>query len=127
MKAKTTSDKTGLWIDHRQAILVNVTGDGEETYRVLSKVESHGETQEVPADDSRQHALTGYLNTYYDDVIAHLRDAESIAIFGPGEAKGELRKRLDRDGADARIVAVETADNMTDPQFVAKVRAYFSH
>lgn len=146
MSTKTTLEKTsvrtGLWIDHRHAILVTVTVDGAETRVVETKVESHIETQprrdsdsplkgsydaqEVPADDSRQRALTGQLNVYYDAVIAHLRGAESIAIFGPGEAKGELRKRLERDNLGARIVAVETADKMTERQFAAKVRDYFS-
>ena len=37
---------------------------------------------------------TAHLNTYYDKVIAYIRDAESILLFGPGEAKGELEKRL---------------------------------
>ncbi len=143
INAETTSVKTGLWIDHRHAILVSVTGHGAETHVVEAKVESGVETQprrasdsplkgpyeaqEVPADDSRQRALTGHLNIYYDAVIVHLRNAESIVIFGPGEAKGELRKRLEHDNLSARIVAVETADKMTDRQFVAKVRAYFSH
>jgi len=143
MSSNTTNVKTGLWIDHRQAMLVSFAGDGETTQIVESKVESHAETQlrrgsdsplkgsyeaqDVPADDSRQRALTGELNVYYDAVIVHLRPAESIAIFGPGEAKGELCSRMDRADLGARIVAVETADKMTDRQFVAKVRAYFSH
>jgi len=45
------------------------------------------EPSQVPADDRRQRALTGHLNVYYEAVIACLRDAESILIFGPGEAK----------------------------------------
>ena len=36
-----------------------------------------------------------------------IRDAESILIFGPGEAKGEL-KRVGRVKLGARTVAVET-------------------
>jgi hypothetical protein len=79
----------------------------------------------VPADDSRQKAFTGHLNIYYDAVIAAMRDAESILIFGPGEAKGELRKRLERNNLDGRIVAVETVDKMTDRQIAAKVRQHF--
>ena len=142
MNTKTTSVKTGLWIDHRHAILVSVTGDGAETHVVESKVESHVEsqprrdsdsplkgpyeTQGVPADDSRQRALTGHLNVYYDAVIAHLRNAESILIFGPGEAKDELRKRLESNDLGGRITGVETVDKMTDRQIAAKVRQHFS-
>ena len=66
------------------------------------------ESQRVPADNSRQRALTGHLNIYYDAVIACIGDAESILIFGPGKAKGELKKRLDKNRLGGRIAGVET-------------------
>jgi stalled ribosome rescue protein Dom34 len=83
------------------------------------------ESQKVPADDSRERELTGQLHRFYDEVIAVISDAESVLIFGPGEAKGELRKRLERRKLDVRIVAVETVDKMTDRQIAAKVREHF--
>ena len=80
---------------------------------------------QVPAADSRQRILAGHLNIYYDAVIASIRDAESILIFGPGDAKGELKKRLKRNNLGGRIVGIETVDKMTDRQIAAKVRKYF--
>jgi hypothetical protein len=59
-------------------------------------------------------------------VIASIRDAESILIFGPGEAKGELKERLEKHGLRERIVAIETIDRMTDRQIASKVRRYFA-
>jgi hypothetical protein len=129
--------KVGLWIDHKKAIVVAVTDQGEEIGLVISKVEKQlrrsgdsplkgsYEPQQVPAGDSRQKKLTGHLNLYYDAVIASIREAESILIFGPGEAKGELKKRLERDKLGGRIVGFETVDKMTDRQIVAKVRKHF--
>ena len=129
--------KVGLWIDHRKAVIVVVTDKGEETKLIISKVEkqlrrSGGsplkgpyEAHQVPADDSREREFTGHLNIYYDAVIACIRDAESILIFGPGEAKGELKKRLKRNALTKRIVGVETIDKMTDRQIAAKVRRHF--
>jgi stalled ribosome rescue protein Dom34 len=129
--------RAGLWIDHKKAIVVAVTDKGEETRLIISKVEKNlsrsGDSplegshysQQVPADDSRQRRLTGQLNIYYDAVIASIRDAESILIFGPGEAKDELRKRLKKDNLDGRIVGMETVDKMTDHQVAAKVRQHF--
>ncbi len=58
--------------------------------------------------------FTGHLNSYYQAVIASLRDAESILIVGPGEAKGELRERFEKRNRGGRIVSVETVDKMTD-------------
>ena len=59
----------------------------------------------VPADDSREREYTGHLDNYYDEVISCIRPAEAILIFGPGEAKGELRKRIERDKLDLRITS----------------------
>ena len=129
--------KVGLWIDHRKAVIVALTDQGEVTRLIISKVEkqlgrSGGvrsttpyEQQQVPADDSRERKFTGHLNIYYDAVIACLRDAESILIFGPGEAKGELKKRLERDKLGGRIVGIETTDKMTDRQIAARIRQHF--
>jgi len=129
--------KVGLWIDHRKAIVVAVTEKGAATARITSKVEKQlrrsGDSplkgpydpQQVPADDSRLRAMTGQLNTYYDAVIAAVRAAESILIFGPGEAKGELKERLEKHHLAGRIVGFETVDKMTDRQIAAKVRRHF--
>ena len=51
-------------------------------------------------------------------------DADSILIFGPGEAKIEL-ENVGHETLRARIVGVETVDKMTDRQVAAKVRQRF--
>jgi hypothetical protein len=129
--------KVGLWIDHRKAIVVAVTDKGEETALIISAVEKQlrrsgdsplkgtYEPLQVPASDSRQKALTGQLNIYYDAVIASIRNAAAILIFGPGDAKGELKKRLKKNNLDGRIAGIETVDRMTDRQIAARVRKYF--
>jgi hypothetical protein len=38
-----------------------------------------------------------HLNRYYDDVIRQLSEPEGLLVFGPGEAKRELKARLSRD------------------------------
>ena len=127
----------GLWIDHRKAIVVAVTDGGEEVALTISNVQKQlrrsgdsplkgpYEPQLVPADDSRQKAFTGDLNLYYDAVIASIGDAECISIFGPGEAKGELRERLERRGLGDRIESVEAADKMTSRQVAARARRHY--
>ena len=131
------SRNAGVWIDHRQAQIVGLTPEGETTRIILSHVNKHPqrggdsplkgayEAQQVPADDKRQRALTGELNSYYDAVIVALCDYGKLLVFGPGEAKTELHSRLVKHNQGGRVVAVETVDNMTDRQVVAKVKAYF--
>ncbi len=128
----------GLWIDHRKAVIVAVTDQGEATSLIVSRVEKQRrrvagirsmtphESSQVPADDRQERSFHAHLATYYDAVIASIRDAESILIFGPGEAKVELRQRLEKGKHVGRIVETETEDKMTDRQIEAKVREHFS-
>ena len=132
------STKVGLWIDHRQAIVVAITEQGEKIEEIVSGVEKqlqragdrplegNYEAVQVPADDSSQRDFTKHLNIYYAAVIIAIRDAESILIFGPGEAKGELKQQLEKNHLGRNIVDIQAVDKMTNPQIAAKVRAYFT-
>ncbi len=130
-------NKAGVWIDHREAVVVLLGPAREQTIHVASNVEKHlerdgdsplkgsFEARQVPPDDRRQMALTGKLNTYFDAVIHALREVDSMLIFGPGEAKGEFKKRLVRQRLDGRVAGVETVDKMTDRQIAARTREFF--
>lgn len=50
---------------------------------------------------------------------------QKLFLFGPGEAKSELKERLEKHGLGERIVGIETVDRMTDRQIAAKVRRHF--
>jgi hypothetical protein len=131
---KTTA---GLWIDHRKAVIAIISGEEEKTLEIKSNVEKQPgrfegvrstapyEALRVQADDTRQREFTSELNRYYEEVIAAIRAAESLLIFGPGEAKGELKKRLEHAKLGGHITAIEAVDKMTDREIVAKVREYF--
>jgi stalled ribosome rescue protein Dom34 len=78
------------------------------------------------AEDQRDRRFAGHLHKYYEKVASCIGDADSILILGPGEAKGELRACLQEGAFGGRVVALETADKMTDRQIAAKVRDHFS-
>lgn len=123
----------GLWIDHKEAVIVfAATGadNAEETKRMESGMEKHVRysgraASEGVAEDQRDRQYATHLDQYYDEVITQLHDAKSILIFGPGEAKGEFKKRLEHKGLGERIVGVETTDKMTDNQIAAMVREHY--
>jgi hypothetical protein len=130
--------QAGVWIDHRQAVIVALAPSGERLTRILSNVEKHPERSgdspmkgdyeaaQVPADDKRQRALTGDLARYYDAVAAALHGAASVILFGPGEAKTELHRRMTTQKSPVHVAAVQTEDKMTDAQIAAKVRVHFN-
>jgi hypothetical protein len=124
--------KIGLWIDHREAVIVALADKGEQITRIKSDAEKQIRVEGGSRKDGLQttEAIRGkkldtQLGNYFDDIIAHIRDAELIQIFGPGDAKNELAKRLEKDRLKERIVEIETTDNMTDNQIAAKVRERF--
>ena len=124
--------QAGLWIDHREAVIVLLTDKDERITHIKSDAEKQVRFPGGSRKDGLQktEAVRGKrleqdLGKYFDDVIDTIREAELIQIFGPGEAKGELAKRLEAEGLKERIVEVETMDKMTDHQIAAKVREYF--
>ena len=120
--------QVGLWIDHREAVIVTLTDDVQEVQRITSNVEelvSDVNAPHVSQQDRHDRRIDVQLGRYYGEVIDAIRQADAIVIFGAGEAKGEFQKKLERQGLAERIVAVETADSMTEGQIAAKVRQYF--
>jgi hypothetical protein len=136
-KGNAMKNKAGVWIDHRKAVIVRITDDGEETRQINSDVvrpfaSAGGPSSKQPdrregfvAESTLEHTFTMQLNTFYDAVLTALRDADSVLIIGPGEAKGEFQKRLKSKKFPAHVVELEAADKMTDRQIAALVREHF--
>ena len=129
--------KIGLWIDHKKAILVVLTEQSEHIQQIESGIGRHVRYRGAPhskspfsaqyqqGDDQLDNKFTEQLNKFYQKVIARIREADAILIFGPGEAKGELEKRIAHEKVRARIVGTETTDKLTVRQIAAKVRKSF--
>jgi hypothetical protein len=129
--------KVGMWVDHRQANIVFLWKDGEVTKDIQSNVEKQlrrsgdspadepYEAAQVPASDRRESSYVGHMAGYYEEIVAAVREAVSVFIFGPGEAKGELRKHFDKHNLGGRIVGFESADKMTPRQIFQKVREFY--
>jgi hypothetical protein len=83
----------------------------------------------VPGDGSpeniRDRRFWKHLGEYYDKIIAHIRGATEIQIFGPEVAKYELQKRLEDEGLAGHIVSIEEEGKLTDLQIAAKVQKRF--
>ena len=130
--------KAGVWIDHRQAIVVLITEAGKKINKIKSGIEkpvrsagrSSSKNKYTPndfvAEDRLEHKFVNHLKKYYDEVIACIGGAEAILILGPGEAKGEFLKRLQSKKLAGVIVELETVDKMTDRQIAAKVGKHFA-
>ena len=125
----------GVWIDHKQAYLI---------WYETGRVEAISSNLEPPAHFSGGTQLGGKLNQkgdtelrhndryrlqlgkFYQLVIDALKDADSIFVMGPGEAKVEFEKALrKRKVMQQRLRKVETADKMTKNQMIARVKKFY--
>ena len=132
-------NNVGLWLDRRKAVIVSITNDGETIERVESNVErkvrlSGGSRtaktpfgpQQVSVDGKQEDRIKQQLRKYYQEIIQRIQDADQILILGPGEAKTEIKKEIQKSRELAlNKITVEPADKMTERQIAAKVRQFF--
>lgn len=129
--------RIGLWIDGREAVIVSVDGEDIHTEHVQAVVEPHvrysggvrsqgGQGYQGDAgEDRRARRYEGQLEHYFGEVATRLRGARAIALYGPGEAKRRLERRLVREGLGERIVGVTPVGQLSERQLVAVVKARF--
>lgn len=128
---------TGLWIDHKEAVLVSIQNDQTLVQRLESGAESHlkpsggwksGGTsvaQSVSNEHTAEERLKHQYHAFYQQVIKLLGDSTNIAIFGPGEAKIELAKEIGKSSElHKKVLSVETCERLTENQIVAKVKIF---
>lgn len=125
--------EVSLWIDQREAVLVPISDRGDEMVRIYSDIEIDAQfsgcsrsTESQDVENMQNRKFTTNLGRYIDNVIEGIRNADSIWIFEPGEAKDELVKHLEIKNLSQRSMGIETTDKLTDPQITAKIRQYFS-
>ncbi len=129
----------GIWVDHRKAVIVTIENKAAVTREVLSNMEKHvrysggdhenssGDSSGSNAEDMQDRKFNNRLGNYYEALVTLIRDADSILIFGPGEAKAELKNQLVQDNLGGKIAAIETEDKMTVRQITAKVQMHFQN
>ena len=122
--------KVGLWLDRNKAVIVTIANKTEARRIITSDMEHYVlYSTVVPGDGSpenlRDRRFWNHLGEYYEKIVAHIRDAEEIQIFGPGVAKFELEKHLETEGLAIHIVSMEEVEKMSDLQIGIKVQKRF--
>jgi hypothetical protein len=120
----------GLWIDRSKAVIVSITNNIEAKRIITSDMEHYVlSSTVVPGDGSpeniRDRRFWNHLDEYYERIIAYIRDATEIQIFGPENAKYELEKHLENEGLAVNIVSMEDAGTLSNLQIANKVQKRF--
>ena len=129
--------KIGLWLDERQAVIVSVTNMSAKITKVKSAIKDEIFAVNPVSGDSRAKLdpaaahrnkikIKEALDPYYDGIIDNIWDAREMFIFGTGEAKYELKNRLEKSDLARRIIVIEDKDKMDDYQIMDKVYQYYS-
>jgi stalled ribosome rescue protein Dom34 len=135
MEKPTMAKHMGIWLDHAIARIATMDGETPPLFvRIESGVESQhrsfgqtgtGVPGNIGGNPERhyQNRRENELRRYYDRVIHAMQPAQHVVVMGPGEAKTELRRELERHPQVAsKVVAFEPADKLTDAEFIARTR-----
>ena len=132
--------QVGIWIDSKKAIIVTLDGQKEEKITEIdSEVEnsvyhnkegnkgtfsgSHHSDSETKFDNRKKEELDYFLKS----VLFYVKGSDYLYIFGPAETKIKLEQKIREDKSLVKInlKAVETADNVTLNEIVAKVKDFY--
>jgi hypothetical protein len=119
----------GLWLDHQEAVIVLVTDKGRETRRIRSHLEKDSGFSDKAlgstVNDAPNRRFLNHLTQYYDNIIASIREAGFILIFGLGDAPAELSTRMDKVDLGGRIMLTEIVEKMTESQLSVRAQQRF--
>jgi hypothetical protein len=125
------SNGAGIWLDHRRAVVVNFTTDGHRVEKfqsglrmILKDIDGNqprslfGTKSKGARGPKPAPAEKADINDFFERVVAAVQNADSIVLIGPGVAKSDLRKHLERHKLADRIVTFAPAERMSDKQLV---------
>ena len=113
-----------VWLDHHEAKVFHITETEADRITVRGREpDRHVNTR---GGKSREHAHAG--EAFLHEVVEALSGAQEWLITGPGEAKNELMRHIERHDPQFRdrVVGVESADHPSDGQVCAHARRVFA-
>lgn len=126
MKQHSQKTHVGVWLDNAKAIIIaNNVENEQEDYAVTEQVkakENHGGGSEHSMNNAKQSDML----KYFKSVSGLLTGYDEILIFGPGKSQEQFQHHLQQDTQfNKKEITVESADQLTDPQMIARVRDFF--
>lgn len=118
----------GIWMDHSNAYLMELTNDIIVTNRVVSELSNHNTEYNFYKGEKLIHKKEQHLQlNYYKKIGDIIKKYQSVILFGPTNAKSELLNLVKTDHLfdDIRI-DVKNSGKMTEDQMQTFVREYFT-
>ena len=119
--------QVAIWVDHQEAFLAKFQNEQlmrEEEIDSDVGPHTHGGGWSQHRIEAHRHEQ---LKHFYDEIVEHLGTVDEILILGPGQAKHELRARIDHHkGLRGKVVNIKTTDKISEEQFIQVVEEYFA-
>ena len=124
MKESNQKLYAGVWMDNEKALIIAdaaASGDYALQHTVKAKANRRGGSEHAMNNAQKTHALQ-----YYKSISTLLMNYDGILIFGPGKSQEEFQHHLQKDPQfKGKQIAIDSAEQLTDPQMIAKVRDFF--
>jgi stalled ribosome rescue protein Dom34 len=114
----------GIWMDHHNAIFITQeNGEFAIQEEKIVAGEYHGDKGEHAAMNAEKTDNRKYFKT----IASQLLKYDEIYIFGPGKSQEQFLNFLhDDQHFKNKKITLGSAEKMTNPQTVAKVREFFN-
>ncbi len=124
----TTVKHLGIWMDHSNAHLMELTASPIVTTVIHSKFTHDEKEESLSRGENAMHNKEQHQRSeYYKTLGEKIRNYDNVLLFGPTEAKTEFLNILREDNNFAKIkIETKQSDKMTENQEHAFVRDYFS-
>ncbi|MCY1636408.1 hypothetical protein [Marinifilum sp. D737] len=129
----------GVWLDTEKAYIITLESGNCHIETIESEVETRvrfkGETkaysrmgnQFINPAKRMTHRRRHQFKQYFENISSKLENAEEIYLFGPAETKVHLAKHINKNtNLNDKVRKIESEDNMTENQMIARVKEIFS-
>jgi predicted lipid carrier protein YhbT len=122
------SKKLGIWMDHSIAHLMECCPRTMTTTIIKSDFTHQIEQSSFDKSENLMHNKEQQMQaSYFKKIAAVIKQFDEVLLFGPTEAKLELKNMLDDDHHFDKIkLGIHPADKMTEMQERLFVREYFA-
>ncbi len=127
MKKKHAKQYAGVWMDNSEAFIISDSGEKSEDFKISGKVSSAAHMG-GGSEHAMNNAKTNDTLKFFKSISKQLLDFDEIFVFGPGKAQEQFRNHLKDDFQfNNKPISIDSADQLTDPQLIARVREFFKN
>ena len=126
MKQQAQKQFAGVWLDNQQATIISNSPESTPGEYSIQDTVKAASTQGGGSEHSMNNAKqTGHLK-YFKAISRLLMPFDEILLFGPGQSQEQFQHHLQDDAQfKSKQITIDSSDQLTDPQRIAKVRDFF--